>query len=234
MNESLVPARAFVPDLPEEVEDVLAAALASDPEDRPATALELERALRRIDPAADGLETDAPADADGAQPSLGASSAETTLVLPRGSVAGAALEARRLRRARPFLLAVLGALSLGAGLAVTAFLGTVVGAVRGATAVDGISWWLLLVAGTAATAGVASAAFQLARPVWTHAIRVRALHRRTLRAVGAGLVALGTTTLLARSLSFLVVSPLLGSPAEATAFALALAACAAAFIRQRA
>ena len=218
LEEDVAPARTHAPELPEEVEQILSAALARDPKDRPQDALELERALRRVDPAAgdDSLERD-----DASAP-LGDEPADTTLVLPRGSVAGAALEARRLRRARPIAFLVLAAASLASGAAIASLLSATVRAVRATDHLDDIARWLLAFAGATAVAGIGSALAQLAKPRWSSSTRLRALTRRTARALVAALAALGAGTLaLAVAPVALAVTP--SATAEAAVGAVAIA-----------
>jgi serine/threonine-protein kinase len=207
LEEDVAPARTHVPDLPDAVDQILSAALARDPADRPADALELERALRRVDPAAG----DAPFDDDDPSAPLGDEPADTTLVLPRGSVAGAALEARRLRRARPIAFLALATASLVAGLAVASLLSAVVRAVRDTGPLDDVGRWLVTFAGVTAVAGIGSALAQLAKPCWSSSGRLRALTRRTTDALLAALATAGAGALL------VAVAPLAHVPVTATA-----------------
>ncbi len=178
LSESPVPARTFVPGLPEAVEEILAGTLARDPNDRPADALELERALRRLD-----AESDAPPDADLA--GVAPEPAETTLVLPRGSVAGAALAARRLRRARP-LAALAGAgLTLATALAVASLL----------HAFDAVPGVLVPVGALGAALCAATAYGRALRAAWPTGAAVQALLARATRALLVAMAATGAAAL---------------------------------------
>ncbi|MCC6872800.1 MAG: serine/threonine protein kinase, partial [Sandaracinaceae bacterium] len=135
--------RSLEPSIPVGLEAVVQRAMARDPADRYATALDLERELAAFD------------EAQGAaverwEPPEGA---VDTLVLPRGSVARAEAIARRARRARPLALSSAIAITLAAG-AVAGMLAvglqTLSSPARSDVAVAGA--WLVAIAAAVASA----------------------------------------------------------------------------------
>lgn len=211
LHEPLAPARRWLPDLPEDVEALLERTLARDPDARPADALALERALCQLDPDGDPQ----------LDPSVGARDIprerfETTLVLPRGSVDGAALTAARLRRARPRALAAAAAITLATGLFASALLSAATRALLPAEHLAGLPAVLIVVAAVATAVLAATASTRALRRAWDAPTHLRTFAARAARALVAALATLGAATVVTRGLlhtpSATLETALLGLP----------------------
>lgn len=174
--------RTVNPDVPDDVEAVVQAAMARDPRERVRTVRELHTLLDELAPGPP---------AGGATPGDGvATDPGDTRILPGGIVSDTSALARRTARARPVTTALAGAGAAALGL-VTAVL--IAALLRGLGVPDatGPGLWLVRIGALAAAAAAGSAFVRLLRPRWRSAVAVETVRRRLARALIAGASTLG-------------------------------------------
>ena len=196
LDEEPARPRSIEGSVPEGVEAVIQHAMARDPAERPATALELERELAVFDGKAP-----APAAASGP------ASAPATLIEREATTI-----TRRARRARPLAIALAGATSVAAALAAVAILAAVVLAVKRTGGLAATEWFLVVFVALGAAAGTAALLGRALRARWQSVAATGQLTARLARALAVGLFVLGVLELLARGVGALAGSELPISP----------------------
>ncbi|MFW5925817.1 MAG: serine/threonine-protein kinase [Myxococcota bacterium] len=174
--------RAVVPDVPDDVEAVVQAAMARDPGERVRTVRELDALLADLTPAPHS-----------GHPALGkgiANDPGDTHVLPAGISSDTSALARRTARARPVTTGLAAAAAVGLGLVAALVIAALL---RGLGVPDGqgSSSWLVRLGALAVTAATGSALVRVLRPRWRSAVAVETVRRRLARALVTGSSALG-------------------------------------------
>lgn len=195
LSEEPARPRRLAPDLPEEVEAVIQAAMARDPQERVRTARELGQLLSEVGEAAEPGEMGD----RGATPSLKPPEGATA-VLPGGVVRDTGELARRATRARPLAVA-LGATATLAGAAVVAVgLACLLGVLE-VSPQEGAGLWLARLGALAAGLGVGAALFRHLRPRWGSAVAVETVRRRLWAGLLAGAAVCGASISAAAGLN---------------------------------
>jgi hypothetical protein len=191
LNEPVPRVRQLAPDAPADLADVIEWAMARDPLDRPDTATALEARLAALadadPPEREPLRSPAPQKLD---------AGESTVVMPRGAVDGAAGEARALRRIRPRvgLAIALSAVAIATTLAAT--LAAAVRVIRGAASASPVESALVTAAALVIASLASSALSKRARAIWTDPFALRTLTRRITHAQLGAAAAAGAVLLL--------------------------------------
>ena len=186
--------RSLEPNISLGLEAMIQRAMARDPDDRPATAMDLERELAVFDPGAE------PGEAGTWEPAEGHGEV-STLILPRGSVDRARSLSVHARRARPVatLFALLASLAAGACSAlIVVGLQTLDGTAR--TPVETSAAWLL--AGAAAIGAATAVARWLGRH-WSSAPEILRVDRTLGWGLALGVASLGAVELVTRAIAAL-------------------------------
>lgn len=180
--------RAIAPDVPIALEVVIQRAMAREPEERPASALELDRALAELDESGDELRA-APLSrrpqADGHDPTA----------RPNGATTRREEIERSARRARPVAALLASACAIGAGAGTAGFVAAA-GALVATTETHAALVRALAIVGAVAIASAAGiGAARTLGPRWSSAPAVEHASERLRRALVAGLVCLGAALL---------------------------------------
>jgi len=229
LNETARPLRSWDPAIPVEVEQVVTAALSADPDRRPASVAELESALRALDP------TDAP-ECEPASPALrGRGQSESTLVLPRGAVAGATADSRGYGRSRRHATALLVALCATAGAGAAILLASLLLALTDSERPGPAAAIVIALGTVAAMIAAASGALERLRPIWRQGRRLSATVSAWATQLRVGLSVFGALVLGGQAVFALWgAGPTLPPALSALVIALAAGAMAAASLPRRA
>jgi eukaryotic-like serine/threonine-protein kinase len=214
LHEEPLRPRAIEKGIPEGIEAVIQHAMARDPENRPATALELEQELEAFDDP-----TARPRDAaTGLTISVAGPprSHERTLSVRGGPPSVADQITRRARLARPSAMALAASAALVAGLAVAAVLGSVVRNVSRAGRLTRTEWFLVFLLSSAVALGTTILLVRALVSRWRSAPSVGQLTGRVSRSLGVGLFTLGALELASHGLASVLDMPKWTSPTLTT------------------
>ena len=214
--------------IPEGIEAVIQRAMAREPANRPASALDLELELAMFD-----RETAlTPAGAEGLAGVNAATRAATpTAAIPAVGGRDAAEITRRARRARPLAVAVVAAAGAAVGLSLSTLLGAIVAAASGVLSTA--ERMLVLFVSIAAAIGALAWVSRLLAAAWRSVPAVQRLSARLGAALAVGVGVLGALELATRGWKAVSASPGVSVGSVAVRVALAVAAAVVTLLRGR-